>query len=150
MRAQPSVTNAASLLSSNVKGATSSASHFLVSTASSCFHPPSLARPATSNAVMVQHAASSHLHVVSCHDGSKDSSSELMKRPLIATAPQSGDASSLEAEEQQTRLKGKEGLVCQAFLLGSASGFLSEVILLPFATPSSRFEAKIPPFPVPS
>jgi hypothetical protein len=53
-------------------------------------------------------------------DGEDSNSETMMKRPLIVTA-QSSDASFLEAEEQHTRLKGKEkGLVREAFLIGSA------------------------------
>jgi hypothetical protein len=79
-------------------------------------------------------ACSSHLHIVSCYDGIEDSSTaELMKRPLITATQSRIDASSLEAEQQQQiRLKGKEGPVWQAFFLGSAIGCALQVIV--FAT----------------
>jgi hypothetical protein len=82
------------------------------------FHHPSLT---PTNNTMVRDLPSSHLHIASCFEDGEDSNSEIMmKRPLIV-ATQSSDASSLEAEEQQTRLKGKEkGLVREAFLIGSA------------------------------
>jgi hypothetical protein len=86
---------------------------------------------------MVQDTTSSshrHLHIASCYDGIEDSSSaELMKSPLIPTASTlSIDVSSLEAKEQQTRLKGKEVPAWQAFLLGSAIGGVLQVMV--FAT----------------
>jgi hypothetical protein len=84
-------------------------------------------------------ASSQHLHIVSCFDYGEDRNSEIMmKRPLIITT-QSTDASSLEAEEQQNRLKDKEeGLVWQAFLIGSAITSVLQVMY--FAISSTIFK----------
>jgi hypothetical protein len=78
---------------------------------------------------MVRDTSSSRLQpIASCY---KDSG-ESMKRPLITTTLSSGNAS-LEAEEQ-TRLEQQSSkhLVWQAFLLGSAIGFVLQVVV--FAT----------------
>jgi hypothetical protein len=74
-------------------------------------------------------ASSQHLHFASCYEDGEDSNSGIMmKRPLIVTT-QSSDACSLEAEEQHTRLKGKEtGLVREAFLIGSAISCVLQVM----------------------
>jgi hypothetical protein len=77
--------------------------------------------PPTNNAMVQADTAPPHLHIASCYEGSEDSSSEIMKRPLITTAWSSSNASA----EEQTRLvekdkrQGKEGsLAWRAFLLG--------------------------------
>jgi hypothetical protein len=72
---------------------------------------------------MARDTAFSHLHIASpCHEDSQDSNNnEMMKRPLIATTRSSEDA---QAKEQQDK-----GLIYQVFLLGSAIGFLLEVIM---------------------
>jgi hypothetical protein len=76
---------------------------------------------------MVRDTASSHLHIASCYDDSEDSHSEMLKRPLISTTRSSND--SLEAEDDKQDKQQDKGLVCcQAFLLGSAIGFLLEVM----------------------
>jgi hypothetical protein len=80
---------------------------------------------------MVRDIESSHLHIASCYEDIADSNSEMMKHPLI-TATQSSDES-LAADEQTRSEQAKQqdkGLVCQAFLLGSAFGFLFQVMSL--------------------
>jgi hypothetical protein len=102
------------------------------------FHHPLLVLP-INNTTMVRDIASSHLHIASCYEDSEDSKSEMMKRPLITTTQSSDE--SLEADEGQTRLEQAKqqdkaplppdkGLLCQAFLLGSTSGFLLEGVSL--------------------
>jgi phosphotransferase system glucose/maltose/N-acetylglucosamine-specific IIC component len=83
---------------------------------------------------VVRDTSSSHLQrIASCYKYSdEDNSSESMKRPLITTTMSSSNAS-LETEEQRTRLEQQsKRLVWQAFLLGSAIGFVLHVVV--FAT----------------
>jgi hypothetical protein len=80
---------------------------------------------------MARGTASSHLHIVSCYEDSVDGSIETMTRPLT-NRPQESNASSLEAEEQtqieEGKAQGGKSLVWEVFVLGSAIGFLLEVM----------------------
>jgi hypothetical protein len=83
---------------------------------------------------MVRDTSSSHLQHIAppCYkDSDEDNSSESMKRPLITTTMSSSNAS-LETEEQTRLEQQSKRLVWQAFLLGSAIGFVLHVVL--FAT----------------
>jgi hypothetical protein len=83
--------------------------------------------------LVIDITGSSDLHIASCYEDGEDSNSDkIMKRPLIIATQSSSASSSLEAEEQQTRLEGKVGLVWQAFLRGSAVGFVLQFLI--FAT----------------
>jgi hypothetical protein len=82
---------------------------------------------------MVHDTSSSHLqHIASCYyyeASDEDNSSDIMKRPLITTAMSSSNVS-LETEDQTRQEQQSKRLVWQAFFLGSAIGFVLQVVVV--------------------